>query len=190
MTQDGSEGRRMWRRVTASVRPLRPPAPMAAVAPPTNSAPPPPLGRPAKAPRAASLQSPSPCQAAPRPAAAPRTPPQTVVGAAPVDGTWERALKTGRLAPDLVVDLHGHSLARAHASLNGALDRAASSDARLVLVIAGKLRGAGEAPRGAIRHQLADWLAHSRHAPRILAVRGAHPRHGGAGAVYVLLRKR
>ena len=38
-----------------------------------------------------------------------------------------------------------------------------------------------------VSHQ--DWLAASRHAPRIAAVRPAQPRHGGAGAVYVVLRR-
>ena len=36
---------------------------------------------------------------------------------------------------------------------------------------------------------IGDWLAGSRHAGRIAAVRGAHPRHGGAGALYIVLRR-
>jgi DNA-nicking Smr family endonuclease len=35
-----------------------------------------------------------------------------------------------------------------------------------------------------------DWLAASRHAGSIAAVRNAHPRHGGAGALYIVLRRR
>ena len=35
-----------------------------------------------------------------------------------------------------------------------------------------------------------DWLAAGPHASRIAAIRPAHPRHGGAGAVYVILRRR
>ncbi|RME67483.1 MAG: DNA mismatch repair protein MutS, partial [Alphaproteobacteria bacterium] len=34
------------------------------------------------------------------------------------------------------------------------------------------------------------WLAASAHAPAILAVQAAHPSHGGAGALYVILRRR
>lgn len=89
----------------------------------------------------------------------------------------------------MTVDLHGHNLAGAHTSLSRALDAASGTGARIILVIAGKVRGQDEAPRGAIRRELTTWLAHSRHAARILAVRGAHPRHGGAGALYVVLRK-
>ena len=43
--------------------------------------------------------------------------------------------------------------------------------------------------RDAIRAAVADWLAASRFADRIAAVRTAHPRHGGAGALYVVLRR-
>ena len=65
--------------------------------------------------------------------------------------------------------------------------------ARMVLVITGKPRRAEAADRGdrcgAIRAKLLDWLAAGSHASRIAAVRGAHPRHGGAGAVYVILKR-
>ena len=43
--------------------------------------------------------------------------------------------------------------------------------------------------RGAIRAAVGDWLAASRHAADIAAVRSAHPRHGGAGALYIILRR-
>ena len=48
----------------------------------------------------------------------------------------------------------------------------------------------GPAKRGAIRAAVGDWLHASRHAGSIAAVRGAHPRHGGAGALYIVLRRR
>lgn len=122
------------------------------------------------------------------PKPAPPKPP-AAIGSAPIDKSWERDFRTGRIMPDLTVDLHGHYLAGAHTALSRALDRAAAMGARVILVIAGKARGPDEAPRGAIRRELTSWLAHSHHSSRILAVRNAHPRHGGAGAVYVVLRK-
>lgn len=115
--------------------------------------------------------------------------PPVTIGSAPVDKSWERDFRSGRISIDLTVDLHGHYLAGAHTALSRALDRATAMGARVVLVIAGKSRGPDEAPRGAIRRELTTWLAHSHHSSRILAVRNAHPRHGGAGAVYVVLRK-
>jgi DNA-nicking Smr family endonuclease len=44
--------------------------------------------------------------------------------------------------------------------------------------------------RGAIRATIGDWLAASRHSSQIAAVRNAHPRHGGLGALYIVLRRR
>jgi DNA-nicking Smr family endonuclease len=44
-------------------------------------------------------------------------------------------------------------------------------------------------PRGAIRASLPDWLAYSPYADQIVALRPAHISHGGAGAVYVILRR-
>ena len=62
---------------------------------------------------------------------------------------------------------------------------------RVILLITGHHRP-GEPPvqRGRIRAAVHDWLAVSRHAGRIAAVRGAHPRHGGGGSLYIVLRRR
>ena len=63
----------------------------------------------------------------------------------------------------------------------------------MVLVITGRARPVDAADRGsrrgAIRAKLLDWLAAGPHGSKIAAVRPAHPRHGGAGAVYVVLRR-
>ena len=61
----------------------------------------------------------------------------------------------------------------------------------LIRILAGLLRplaGTGER-RGAIRAKLLDWLAASPYADRIAAVRPAQQRHGGSGAVYIVLRR-
>lgn len=106
-----------------------------------------------------------------------------------LDGGWDRDLRAGRIAIDMTVDLHGHHLVSAHGALSRALDRAVGQGVRVILLITGKMRGSDEAPRGAIRREVESWLAHSRHADRIAAVRNAHPRHGGAGALYLILRR-
>ncbi|HKR91689.1 Smr/MutS family protein, partial [Novosphingobium sp.] len=74
------------------------------------------------------------------------------------------------------------------------LAQAKAMGARVVLVVTGKPRPAdamdrGER-RGAIRAKIADWLAASPYAEDIVAVRGAHRRHGGAGAIYLVLKRR
>ena len=60
----------------------------------------------------------------------------------------------------------------------------------VVLLVTGHHRS-GEPPvhRGKIRAAVHDWLAASRHASRIAAVRGAHRRHGGGGSLYIILRR-
>ena len=111
-----------------------------------------------------------------------------------LDGTWERRLARGTLAPEFTLDMHGLSLDQAYVRLDQGLGLAAVAGARLVLVITGKARPRVDSAdrgsqRGVIRAKLLDWLAEGSHAGRIAAVRPAHLRHGGAGAVYVVLRK-
>jgi len=111
---------------------------------------------------------------------------------ATLDSGWDRRLSRGIAQPDCVVDLHGHSLATAYTRLDIALDQAIAQGHRLMLLITGKPpRPDSERPhaRGAIRDAVGDWLTASRHASRIAAVRNAHPRHGGAGALYIVFRR-
>ena len=107
-----------------------------------------------------------------------------------LDGSWDRRLGRGLVSPDSMVDLHGHNLATAYDLLDRRLEQAIGSGARLVLLVTGKPPGP-ERPvkRGAIRAAVGDWLHASRHSDRIAAVRNAHPRHGGAGALYIVLRR-
>ncbi|MCD2322471.1 Smr/MutS family protein [Sphingomonas sp. IC-56] len=109
-----------------------------------------------------------------------------------LDASWDRRLSRGLVAPESSIDLHGHSLASAYDRLDRGLDHAIRRGDRVLLLVTGKPpRPESERPhaRGAIRAAVGDWLASSRHADRIAAVRGAHPRHGGAGALYIVLRR-
>ena len=134
--------------------------------------------------------------APPRP---PREPPsnspKVLIKALPpqLDGSWERRLARGALEPDFTLDLHGLRLDGAWQRLDTAVDRMVDQGGRVLLVIAGRDRGAevrtDPGARGRIRAKLPDWLASGRHASRILAVRPAHARHGGGGAVYVILKR-
>ena len=168
----------LWERVTATIRPLsREPVnrmPAVTAMPDSAEAPAP------KTPKGRLWQRP----AAPEP---PSRPP--AIGST-LDGSWDRRLKAGSLAPVRVIDLHGHNLDRAWSAIDRGLDQAIASDERIVLLITGHARQ-GEPPieRGRIRAAVGDWLAASRHASRIAAVRGAHPRHGGGGSLYLILRR-
>ena len=107
-----------------------------------------------------------------------------------LDSSWDRRLRSGSIEPDRVADLHGMSLDGAWRAIDRALDQAIGRGERVVLLITGHQRS-GEPPvrRGAIRAAVHDWLAASRHAGDIAAVRGAHRRHGGGGSLYIVLRK-
>lgn len=166
----------LWARVMASVKPLRgvvPPPAVKADAPVAKS-----KIVVARAPAAVPL---------PAVKAKPRQGPGTTL-----DGGWDRRIARGIVAPDSAIDLHGHTLSSAHSLLDTGLERAIARGDRVLLLVTGKPpRPESERPhaRGAIRAAVADWIASSRHAGAIAAVRGAHPRHGGTGALYIVLRR-
>lgn len=109
-----------------------------------------------------------------------------------LDLHWDRRFHKGTVVPDISIDLHGHGLAGAHARLDHMLEQAIRQKFRVVLLVTGKARahdrtsGSG---RGAIAAVVRDWLGASRHAAHIAAVRQAHPRHGGDGALYIVLKR-
>jgi DNA-nicking Smr family endonuclease len=107
-----------------------------------------------------------------------------------LDGSWDRRLKGGAVEPDRIIDLHGHNLDQAWTAIDRGLDQSIQRGDRVVMLITGHARP-GEPPvqRGRIRAAVHDWLAVSRHAGRIAAVRGAHRRHGGGGSLYIVLRR-
>lgn len=107
-----------------------------------------------------------------------------------LDGAWDKRLRNGNVAPDRVLDLHGMNLDSAWVAIDRGLEEAIARGERVMLLITGHHRP-GEPPvkRGRIRAAVHDWLAASRHAPQIAAVRGAHRRHGGGGSLYLILRR-
>ena len=90
-----------------------------------------------------------------------------------------------------MLDLHGLTLDTAWNAIDRGLEQAIVRGERVVLLITGHHRP-GDPPvqRGKIRAAVHDWLAVSRHAGSIAAVRGAHRRHGGGGSLYLILRRR
>lgn len=113
---------------------------------------------------------------------------------ATLDARWDRQLGTGTIVPDRYIDLHGCTADAAHRRAVAAIGEAAAAGDRVVVLVTGKPPRAGtsrlDAPlRGIIRASIHDWLAASPVARRIAAIRPAHPRHGGSGALYVILRR-
>jgi DNA-nicking Smr family endonuclease len=164
----------LWAKVTATIKPL-------SRDPNESEAPKSPLPAPVANPRGR-VPPPRPALPQPRPA--------ETIQQATLDGSWDRRVRTGRLEPDRVLDLHGHTLDWAWQAIDRTLERSIASGDRILLLITGHERK-GDPPlvRGRIRAAVHDWLAVSRHASRIAAVRGAHRRHGGGGSLYIILRK-
>ena len=176
----------LWARVARTVTPLHP--------------------RPVKAPADPAAQpepqpAPPPLKVRLKPAAKPAPPPPTNHGRTPplspdrgLDSSWERKLARAVVAPDFTLDLHGHTLEQAHQRLDMGLAQAKAMGARLVLLITGKPRPSEAADRGerrgAIRAKVLDWLAAGPHGSDIAAIRKAHRRHGGEGALYLILKRR
>ena len=177
----------IWAQVTQSVRPLET---RQRAAPAPADAPPAAFAAPLPPPRRVRGRVPPPLL----PPAKPAGPPARILDQHGLDASWERRLGKGAVGPDFTLDLHGASLDAAHSRLDHGLTLAASQGARLVLLITGKPRpndGPADrgSQRGAIRAKVMDWLSLGSHSGRIAAVRGAHPRHGGAGAIYIILKR-
>ncbi|TCZ75519.1 Smr/MutS family protein, partial [Lysobacter sp. N42] len=86
------------------------------------------------------------------------------------------------------IDLHGMTRQAAHGALANYIHRAADRGLRCIIVITGKGSAGGEA--GVLRREVPHWLNQPDLRPRIVSFVQAQPRHGGAGALYVLLRRR
>ena len=177
----------LWARVMAGVRPLRvvPSAARTVLQPSSKPA----ILAPAALRIPAKVQPPAATPIAP---ARPASKKAAAASANTLDGTWDRQLSRGLVSPDRTIDLHGHTLHSAYDLLDAALAAAIRAGDRTILLITGKPpRPTSERPhaRGAIRAATGDWLAGSRHASAIAAVRAAHPRHGGVGALYIVLKR-
>ena len=179
-----AEEQAAWARLAASVKPL------------------PDKVRPAKpAPESREIlpRSPRPVaqsQPAPKPAVAPpasRPVGQSRIAPGNLDSHWDKRLKQGQVAPDFTLDLHGANLDAAYTRLMRGMAQARAMNARVMLVVTGKPRPVDPADRGtrrgAIRAKTLDWLAASEHGSGIAAVRKAHRKHGGDGALYLVLKR-
>ena len=176
-----------WERVAATVKPLDP-QPIAVPtkrlhavsSPPETKAPPP---KATAAPKRKTPQRSEPVASLP----------PTQTHQTGLDSHWERRLKGGTLAPDFTLDLHGHGLDAAYSRLMSGVAQARAMEARTILLVTGKPRPVAAADRGssrgAIRAKVLDWLAASSHHAAIAAVRSAHRKHGGDGALYIVLKR-
>ena len=126
----------------------------------------------------------------------------------PLERKLRTALKRGTRPIEAVIDLHGMHQSEAYAALGGFLHRSSERGAGLVLVVTGK--GANKAPNmpagmaaskarsmsdqngrelGILRRMVPQWLNLPEFRMLIIGFEEAHQNHGGAGALYVRLRR-
>ena len=94
-----------------------------------------------------------------------------------------QALNSGKIIYQAKLDLHGLKSDTAKEQLSQFLVRQIQQQHRWVLVIHGKGGRFGETP--VLKNLVNHWL---QQIPTVLAFHSAQPKHGGTGAVYVLLK--
>jgi len=124
-------------------------------------------------------------------------PPPRAQRSSGLDGRTAERLSRGQLVPEAKLDLHGLTEAAAHRALVTFLRAAHMRGVRLALVVTGKgLESTHDEPfdmgvrkRGVLRAMTPRWLKEPEMSRFVADTRSAHRRHGGAGALYVYLRK-
>jgi len=166
----------LWRQVAESTRPL----PGKTVRGQTPAPAP-------KPPPAAESKTSMPKPAPPRPA--PVLPALEPGHAAGLDRRTAERLRRGQLPIDGRLDLHGWTQGEAHLALGDFIENAAATGLRCLLVITGK-GGRTSGEPGVLRAAVPKWLNLPALRPLILGFSGAQPKHGGGGALYVLLKRK
>jgi DNA-nicking Smr family endonuclease len=175
----------LWQRFTAGARPLRrgrqdPGLPEPALPEPAAEK----AAVPAPSPRAGEQRGAGKVAQA-KPAPRPPAPKPLEIGHHPpgVDNTRWSGLTRGQLRPERSLDLHGMTLARAHAATRAFIEGAARDGCRVVEIVT----GLGERGEGKIRREFLHWINAPDLRPRVLAL--AHPHRANPGAVRLLLRR-
>ncbi len=153
----------LWQQATQDVKPLAP------------------HKQPAAKPLA---ELPPPMPRTPSPGGAPSQAP-TLNRFAGIDRANAERLKRGQHKIEARLDLHGMTQDEAHRVLLGFIRAARAAGKRCVLVITGRGRLGG----GVLKAAVPRWFDEADFRPHLLAVASAQPRDGGAGALYVMLRR-
>jgi DNA-nicking Smr family endonuclease len=172
------EERALWESVARQTKPLRKKPRMAKTAQQAEA---PVAAKPVAAPAL-------PSQAKPmrpiKPDLTPAPPPL-----APLGRRERSQLSRGRKEIDARLDMHGLTQIRAHRVLSDFLHRAHADGLTFVLVITGKGKTGAESERGVLRRQVPQWLGLPEFRALVVGFEEAHIGHGGAGALYVRIRR-
>ncbi|MEM9045980.1 MAG: Smr/MutS family protein [Pseudomonadota bacterium] len=193
------EDKALWQRVNADTIPLRPKKAEALETPAAAPKKPPQPRLPTPHPSPLQILKPAgvPLKSSTRLDLADHTPKQVGRPEPGLDRRTAERLRRGERDPQARLDLHGMTAERAHGALNGFVARSIGQGLRCVLVITGKggRHRSEDAPfmrsdQGVLRQAVPRWLRSGPYASRIVGIFEAHTRHGGAGAVYIYLKKR
>lgn len=182
----------LWSRATRAIEPVKAkPRVPSTETPAAKREASPVKAKPKPEPKAAKPDHTAPAKAAAK--TRPKAPPL-----ADLDRRKVRQIASGKVEIDAKIDLHGERQRDARSRLRGFLLDAQARGCRTVLVVTGKggneapdrLAGLmGEAQRGVLRRNVPLWLAEPDLRAVVLGYTEAATRHGGAGALYVQLRK-
>ena len=171
------EERALWQGVTRAVAPLR--KPVAQAEPEWEETA---ETRPRKT--AGIVRAPMPAR--------PKPPPPL----APLDRRLRQKLARGTQKIDARLDLHGYTQSQAHDALRHFLRAAQATGAGFALVITGKgmkdlgIQGGHERGEGVLKRAVPLWLKLPEFREYVVGFELASIGHGGAGALYVRLRKK
>jgi len=211
---EGDDGERLWRKLAEGVKPLKQTKHKRLARPlPTTFE-----GEASRAKHVTEgdLDANTPPARSPSAGAAPRHlalkgggkslgPPPLVPGQlAGLDRRSGEKLRKGQMAVEAKLDLHGMTQEGAHALVTRFIEAQHATGARCVLIVTGKGGRAADplqpkavpgrftfsGGRGILKEALPRWLNEPRLRPHIIAVQPASRAHGGAGAVYVLLKRK
>ena len=113
-----------------------------------------------------------------------------------IDARTNEKLRRGKFEIDATLDLHGMRQSEAKVELVRTLTRCYAAGKRCVLVITGKGHRQKESADwwdgkpGVLRQMVPQWLAEAPLSGIVLQSQAAQPKHGGGGAMYVLLRRK
>ena len=127
----------------------------------------------------------------PQPAPRQKPPEKNAPPLAPLGRRLRQRVARGREPIEARLDLHGYTQTQAHAALLRFLHGAQADGVKMALVVTGKgtgkARGAHEG--GVLKRQVPLWLALPEFRSLVVGFEDAHTGHGGAGALYVRLRR-
>lgn len=101
-----------------------------------------------------------------------------------------RQIKSGKTPINAKLDLHGYTQKEAFVLLEQFISSCFSNGKRIALIITGKGTGTRGESLGVLRGNLPHWLNHPTLKPYVLSFCQSDIKHGGAGAFYVIIRKK